>query len=441
MEKFKYLNKANILKLPKTSGVYAFLNKGQLLYIGKAINIKERVKNHLNQPNYRDNLFIDQTTRIGYINTDSEIEALILEANLIKQHQPKYNVMWKDDKNYFYVGVTQEDFPRIFITHQPQKEIKGPKYVLKENRLTKIPSNLKVFYVGPFVDGRALKKTLDSLRKAFPFRSLRIIPNRPCLWHQLGRCPGPCALNSPLAEQIPGAAFKIKKESKKNAKNLILVLQAKRARTLNALKKEMGVMSKGQKFEEAAKARNQIRDFEMILSHAKVLETSTTDSQQTLNRILEIKKDINRIEAYDISNIQGKEAVGSMVVFIQGKPAKEFYRKFKIKKQGKPDDISMLKEVLQRRLKHEEWPFPDLILIDGGKAQLNIAQKTVKNKIPTAAIAKKENKLYSDKKKDPLFLKSLPRDVFDLILQLRDEAHRFAIAYHKKLRRKKILGY
>jgi len=152
-----------------------------------------------------------------------------------------------------------------------------------------------------------------------------------------------------------------------------------------------------------------------------------------------------RIEAYDISNIQGKEAVGSMVVFTQGKPDKNQYRKFKIKIEGKPDDIAMMEEVLSRRFAHPEWPYPDLILIDGGIAQLNVAKRTKNKKqktknIPVMALAKKENKLYVENKKEPLLLKTMPREIFNLILQLRDEAHRFAVSYHRKLRKKILLS-
>ena len=332
--KFKYLPKDKISQLPKTSGIYTFLarrrlskdgkKRGKFLYIGKAANIRERVKNHFQsafakasarQAAFRNNLFIPQTSQVGYIKTSSEIEALILEAKLIKKYQPKYNIAWRDDKNYFYIGITKEPFPRIFITHQKKS---------------------KINYLGPFINGRKLKQTLKDLRKIYPFRTCKTLPKKPCLWYYLSQCPAPCLFKS------------------------------------------------------------------------------------------------RRIEAYDVSNLQGKDATGSMVTFINGKPDKNFYRKFKIKFSNKPNDIAMLKQVLSRRFNHPEWGLPDLILIDGGKAQLNAALSITK--IPAMALAKRRNELYMKNLEKPILLKTLPREVFNLILQLRDEAHRFARKYHLKLR-------
>jgi len=389
------------------------------------------VKNHFSQPAYRNGLFINQVSKVGFLKTDSEIEALILEANLIKKYQPRYNIVWKDDKNYFYVGITKEAFPRIFITHQPK---------------------LKINYLGPFVDGKSLKVVLKSLRKVFPYRTCKTLPKRPCLWYQLGRCPAPCLLKTKLGQQIPVALSQIKNEGQRNAKNLMEILQGKKKQVLKKLKKEMKEASDLQDYEKAAKIRDQIGALEKVLVHAKIFELEVPQKvdwpqiQKILQKILNTKIKISRIEAYDISNIQGQEATGSLVTFVKNLPDKNFYRKFKIRIAGKPDDIAMIKEVLSRRFGHPEWPYPDLILIDGGKAQLNAAltvlnqHKSVKSaSISVLALAKKENKLYIENRKKPILLKSLPREIFNLILQLRDEAHRFAISYHKKLRAKALL--
>lgn len=425
MEKFQYLKKWEADKLPKSTGVYCSKLGKDFLYIGKATNIKERMKNHLERPSYRDGLFINQTEKIGYIKTNSEIEALILEANLIKKYQPKYNVVWRDDKNYFYVGMTKEDFPRIFISHQA-----------KEN----------ADYIGPFVDGTALKKTLKILRKVFPYRTCRILPKHPCLWYQLERCPAPCLFKSQTFQQIPTGKIQMKKDYQRNVRNIFKLLQGKKTQLLKDLKREMKKAAGEKRFETAGKIRDQIQSLEKVISHAQVFEPGKTESQSDwkkiqiiLKKILKTKRDISRIEAYDISNIQGKEATGSLVTFIQGMPEKDCYRRFKIRIAGKPDDIAMIKECLERRFNHPEWNFPDLILIDGGRGQLNIAKKTAKNKIPVAALAKRENKLYIENRKEPILLKILPREISNLILQLRDEAHRFAISYHRKLRKKQLL--
>lgn len=405
MEEFRFLPKNKVSKLPKNPGVYAFKKGSRLLYIGKAINIRERVKGH-------DEL-LGLTRQLGYIKADSEIEALILEANLIKRYQPKYNVVWRDDKNYFYICITKEDFPRVFITHQPKQ--------FENTSRT----------VGPFVDGKALKQTLKVLRKAFPYRTCKNLPRKPCLWYQLDRCPAPCILKSKLGKQIVrDRTSNIQKESQRNIRNLIKILQGKKKQVLANLKKEMKAFSQGKKFEEAAKIRDQISALERVLAHSHIFTLVEAKPQP--------KWQYKRIEAYDISNIQGKEATGSMVTFINGKPQKALYRKFKIKAAGKPNDVAMIKEVISRRLKHSEWGWPDLILIDGGKAQLNAAASITK--IPVMALAKKRNELYVKGRKKPVLLKTLPRELFNLILQLRDEAHRFAKAYHHKLRNRSLLS-
>jgi len=205
----------------------------------------------------------------------------------------------------------------------------------------------------------------------------------------------------------------------------------------------MGGASVLQEYEKAAKIRDRMTSLERVISHARVFEPQVEivkdNLQQILKGIFNVKKAIKRIEAYDISNIQGKTAAGSMVTFIEGKPEKNLYRKFRIKIQGKPNDTAMIEETLSRRLKHPEWGRPDLILIDGGKPQLNAAGKAIKSRIPTIAIAKRKNELFIEGRKKPILLKSLPREVFNLILQLRDEAHRFAISYHHRLRKRGLL--
>lgn len=447
----KFLLKNKIRQIPKSIGVYFLSNGENVLYIGKSANIRERVKNHFQQPTYQDNLFIGQVNKVGYIKTDSEIEALILEANLIKKFKPKYNVAWRDDKNYFYLGVTKESLPKIFITHQIK--IKNQK------------SKVKNTFIGPFVDGSALKQTLKILRKVFPYRSCNNIPKRPCLWYQINRCPAPCLLKSNLGKQLPNANIEIKNELKKNIKNIIKILRGGgKKQVLKDLYKEMKLTSRAQNFEKAAKIRNKINALENVLAHAKIFtsflipdEENWLKTEEGLRKNLGMTEKISRIEAYDVSNIRGKEATGSMTTFINGLPNKNFYRKFKIKytnsarptkgPQGentrmrikKPNDVAMIKEILIRRLKHGEWRLPDLILIDGGKAQLNIVIKSKfqnpnSKNIKVMALAKKENKLFIEGKKEPILLKKLPREISNLILRLRDESHRFAIFYHKNLR-------
>ena len=431
MDRFKFLPKSEMNNLPKTAGVYCFASskpKGEggfdVIYIGKAINIQNRVKNHFQQPSYRDDLFMDKVEKIGFLETGSEIEALILEANLIKKHQPKFNVVWRDDKNYFYVALRQaQGRPYIFVTHQPFGKLRADQ-------------NEKTEYIGPFVEGTALKNTLRFLRRAFPYYTSAKHPKNKCTWCHLGLCPGP---NPNL------------KEYKKNIKKLALILKGKRNAVLNSLKKEMNKLSKESKFEEAAKKRDEISNLQQVMAHAGVIEPEKEkndvgwqNTQKILKGLIGLEKEPSRIECYDVSNIQGKFATGSMVVFVDGKPDKSQYKKFKIRLQDTPNDIAMLEETLERRFSHPEWKYPETILIDGGIAQLNIAiktkdQNTTAKEIKVISIAKRDKSLYIEGKEKPILLKTLPREIYNLILQLDDEAHRFAIAYHKKLRSRDLL--
>lgn len=452
MGNFKFLNNKNIEKLPKTTGVYLFLDKKQTLYIGKAINIKNRVKNHFQQPSYRDNLFIRQVKKIGFIKTGSEIDALILEANLIKKYQPKYNVMWRDDKSYFWVCVApnKNGLPFISVAHRPQKS-QNPNSKIQINSKSQNPK-LKTEFLGPFVEGAALKKTLKFLRRAFPYYTSPKHQKTKCTWCHLDLCPGPY-LN--LADY------------KKNIKKLTLILQGKKSAVLKSLKKEMKNEAKKQNFEKAGKIRDQVYALQQIMSHSHVISPGSGNSgflpygkkphspaQQILQKLIGMKNPISRIECYDVSNIQGKHATGSMVVARTEQPDKSSanfrepklvldknqYRKFRIKIDGKPNDIAMLKEIFQRRFNHPEWAYPDAILIDGGKAQLNAAinvkNKNLKlKKIKVLSIAKGRQELFLENKKNSIPLKSLPKQARNFILQLDQEAHRFAITYHKKLRK------
>lgn len=434
MDKFKIITKEKINDLPQTAGVYSFYEKNKIIYIGKAINIQKRVKNHINQPSYRDDLFIDKIDEIGYLKTGSEIEALILEASLIKKCQPKFNVVWRDDKNYFYVAIAnQQETPYIYITHQPFDMTQGKKNDAAE-------------YIGPFVDGMALKKTLRFLRRAFPYYTTNRHSKIKCTYCHLDLCPGP-------DPDLPAY--------KKNVKKLVLILKGKKGAVLNSLKKEMsryarsGVAIKNtfynKDFERAAKLRDKIYNLQQIMLHTNVInnqpllmENSEGGAESLLSKIIGLKIPASKIECYDVSNIQGKFATGSMIVSMGGKPDKNKYKKFRIRIKNGPNDIAMLKETIERRLKHKEWQYPNVMLIDGGRAQLNMAikiknQNNLTKQIKVISIAKGKQELFIEKINQPIPLKTLPQKVYNLVKQLDDEAHRFAITYHKELRKKNLL--
>ena len=418
MEKVSQKISESINSLPKTAGVYLFWCGDEILYIGKAINIKERVKNHFMQPVLKDKLFIPKITRIEARETGSEIGALLLEANLIKQHLPKFNAIWKDDKNYFYVAFSKnaEKLPYVHLTHQK--------------------SEFTAEYIGPFIEGAPLKKIVKYLRRVFPYYTQARHPKTLCTWCHLGLCPGP----TPDITRY-----------KKDIKKLILVLRGKRTSALRELKKEMAILAKSNKFEEAGTVRDRMLALDRIMQHTHVIAANSPEqmanswagTEKMLQDILDVKTPISKIECYDISNIQGKSAVGSMVVFVDGAPDKSQYKKFRIRMENEPNDIAMLREVFQRRLAHPEWGYPQVMLIDGGRGQVNAgpAGKTQnsKFKIKVISIAKGRQELFIEDKKEPIALKALPQEIYNLVKHLDDEAHRFAKAYHTKVRKRAIL--
>ncbi|MCD5396300.1 MAG: GIY-YIG nuclease family protein, partial [Candidatus Pacebacteria bacterium] len=356
--------KEKIEKLSENPGVYIFKDENEnILYIGKAKNLKKRVKQYFQRRQKWIWDFINNISDIDFFECENEKEAMLLEAGLIKKYQPKFNIEWRDDKNYFYVGITNEDFPRVFWTHQINK-FQIPSTKFQTNSKFKI-QNSKFDYFGPYVKGSELKKFLAEIRRILPFRTCKSLSKKPCLYYHLEVCPAPC---------------KNKRQKKK---------------------------------------------------YQKLIET--------LKVLLKVYLGENvRIEGYDISNISGSLTVGSMIVFEKQKPKKSDYRRFKIKRVKGQNDVKSLREVLLRRMKHIEWKMPDLILLDGGKGQLKAGEKI---DIPILALAKRgkhSGRLYSPFSKNFVLLDDLPEEFRNFLLKIRDEAHRFAVAYHK-LRRKKAL--
>lgn len=413
--------------VPKSPGVYFFKNKtGSIIYIGKAGNLKSRVSQY-----FQNNLRINQPDKLIMVNkivliewqeTDSEIEALILEAHLIKKHKPQYNIALRDGKNYGFIAVTKEEYPRLIITHQPA-------YV----------PNVKEI-IGPFVDVRSLRNTLRILRRAFPFCTCKKPHKGVCLYARLELCLGSCC----VAEKNKQANPEDIRAYNANVQNVIKFLYGKKRSLVNDLKKQMEQHAKNQEFEKASKLRDQIYYLEKVIAHKKVIEEKTPFQNMELLKLVEALRLPHvpvRIEGYDISNIQGTLATGSMVVFENFEPTKSEYRKFKIFGLNTPNDTAMLQEVIRRRLNHPEWPLPDLFLIDGGRGQLNaVLEVLIKHdiRIPAVSLAKQEEELYSPTLPNPLPLKSLPESLQYAFQRIRDEAHRFAVTYHRKLRSKRM---
>lgn len=541
--------------VPTQPGCYLYYDKdGEIIYVGKAKNLKRRVYSyfHKQHESPKTNILVSQIEKLEYIITDSEVEALILESHLIKKHKPKYNILLKDDKKYPYFLITDEDFPRIQV-------------VRKKN----LNPDKGKFY-GPYTDVGAMYATLDFLKRLFPLKQCKTpkFSNRPCLYYHIGKCLAPCQ-----GKVTP-------EEYQKLIQQVELFLSGKQSELLKQIQVQMQKYADSEQFEKAAKMRDSYLDLQKTLERQKVVYENTKlnediiavlyedgilaivimmiregrlidkkdftyfvdnvdkteyfetffrdyysglklefpdriiskDLQEIgdkelyqdwlkilsgkkvtinygngkfkelyelamknatnllenakLKKMAQIRDDFNevgaylaeklhltnfpnRIECYDISHIQGTNTVASMVVFQNGLPKKTAYRKFKIKStEGKPDDFLSMKEVLSRRLSRlgePKWEKPDLIIIDGGKGQLSSVMQIVedmgikvgKGGIDFVSLAKREEEVFLPYQSDSILL---PREsnALYLIQRIRDEAHRFAITFHRDLRSKKL---
>lgn len=544
--------------LPSLAGCYLYHDKqGEIIYIGKAKNLKKRVKSYFGAGGENKkylppklNVLVPQIENLEYIITNSEAEALILESHLIKKHKPKYNILLKDDKKYPYFLVTDEDFPRIVVTRKKNINLESGKYY------------------GPYTDARAMYSTLDFLKKIFPLKQCKIpkFKNRPCIYYQIGRCLAPCQ------------GLVTSKEYKALVAQAELFLQGKQTELLKELIVQIKKYSDTQQYEKAARLRDSYLDLQKTLERQKVVYENTKLNEDVISLMYEdgifaivilmiregrlidkkdftytvedadrteffetffreyysnlqlefpdkivsrelealgekemyqewleilskkkvkisyakgkqgqelqaladknakvllnnakieqmskIRDDFNeigaflaeklklknfphRIECYDISHIQGTNTVASMVTFINGVSKKSAYKKFKIRwtQEGKPDDFLSMKEVLTRRLNRlgdENWEKPDLIIIDGGKGQLSsvmsIVDKLGVDGIDFVSLAKREEEVFLPNQSKPILLPKNSSALF-LFQRIRDEAHRFAITYHRKLRSKTL---
>ena len=541
--------------VPEQPGCYLYYDAtGEIIYVGKAKNLKRRVYSyfHKQHESPKTNILVSQIEKLEYIITDSEVEALILESHLIKKHKPKYNILLKDDKKYPYFLITDEDFPRIQV-------------VRKKN----LNPDKGRFY-GPYTDVGAMYATLEFLKKLFPLKQCKApkFSNRPCLYYHIGKCLAPCQ-----GKVTP-------EEYQKLIHQVELFLSGKQTELLKQIQEQMQKYAETEQFEKAAKMRDSYLDLQKTLERQKVVYENTKLNEDIIAVLYEdgilaivimmiregrlidkkdfayfvdnidkieyfetffrdyytglklefpdriISKDLeeigqkslyedwlkiisgkkvtinyakskykeiyelavknatnllenarlkkmaqirddfnevgsylaeklhltnfpNRIECYDISHIQGTNTVASMVVFQNGLPKKTAYRKFKVRStEGKPDDFLSMKEVLSRRLSRlgePKWEKPDLIIIDGGKGQLSSVMQIVedmgvkvgKNGIDFVSLAKREEEVFLPHQSDSILL---PRDsnALYLIQRIRDEAHRFAITFHRDLRTKKL---
>lgn len=397
----KWQNK--IKNIPDSPGIYLFYKGKELVYIGKATSLRSRVRSYLNPKTLRPiEIMMKDVSDVKWKTTDSVLEAVILEANHIKQFKPRYNVKEKDDKSWNFFVITKEDFPKLLAVREKNLEKEKYLYVFGSYAEMKTAQILKI---------------LHSL-----FKVSRCSPNqkRPCFDYQLNHCLGVCT------NEISSGEYK-----EKVIKPLVLFLKGKKKRLITSLEKKMKEASKAEDFEEAKRLRDQ------IFSLGKIRDFALLDKSFLGKPLIKEELTIKRIEGYDVSNLGNEAMVGSMVVFDSRGPVKSQYKKFRIKTVVGQSDVDCLKEILERRLKHSEWPMPDLILVDGGKPQVNIAKKILKREgmeIPVVGIAKgaerKKNEFFFDKNND------LIEGNKELLIKVRDEAHRFAVNYQREVKRR-----
>jgi excinuclease ABC subunit C len=429
-------------KLPDAPGIYLFKDSsGGILYIGKATSLRDRVKSYFGPDllETRGRKLVDMVTLsadIDFVKTDSVLEALILEANLIRYHQPKYNTDEKDNKSWNYVVITNEEFPKVLT-------IRG-RTLLSAADDSATPTSKKYIHVfGPFPYGGQLKEAMKIIRRIFPYRDERCIPAaeqraagraipRPCFNRQIGLCPGVCT--GDITREEYGAQIE----------RIALFFQGRKKELLKQLEHEMSAYAERQEFEKAGDikgtlfALTHIQDIALLKREHKIGESGGGAFQTGDSGF--------RIEAYDIAHSSGKHSVGVMVVIEDGEPKKSDYRKFRIrfaepksqigtKLPRAGNDIAALSEVLRRRLGHLEWPLPDLIVVDGGRPQMNAAKKILAERgfnSAVVAVVKDEH----HKPREVLAGKNLAQKrLIELhqvsILLANAEAHRFAVRYHR----------
>ncbi|MDA0208378.1 MAG: UvrB/UvrC motif-containing protein [bacterium] len=424
--------------LPDEPGVYLYYAKdGTLLYVGKATSLKKRVGSYFNKAHdNRIGKLVAEIARIDYIETPTVLEALVLEANEIKARKPKYNILMRDDKSYLYLAFTNEGFPKpLYIRGHDLKKFGVNPFAKTLSKRTK---EKFIAVYGPFTSGYSLKKSMEYLRKIFPWTECDppsvTGKKRPCFYRHIRICPGVCTGEIDRTEY------------KKIIQDLMLFFEGKKTRIVTSMKKEMETAAKDQRYEHAAEVRNKIFALEHIRDVALITkeDVELPFSEDTSRSSIDLD---GRIEAYDISNISGTSAVGVMTVFVDGRPSKKDYRKFKIKTVTGSNDVGMMEEVLRRRLRRAElhpqaWPLPEVMVIDGGKPQVNRVQTVLDElgvSVPILGLAKG-----ADRKQDRMIFDRSNSDLAAIALRgketfqkVRDEAHRFAVKYHRELRRKR----
>ncbi len=416
------ITKNQVKDLPSTIGLYLFKKDKIINYIGKSVNIKVRVFSHLENAKLdnKERLIIHNSNTIETITTESEFKALILEAKLIREFQPKYNSIWKDDKSPLYIKITVKDeYPKIFLT---RKE-----------------TNKGDLYFGPFSSTKIAETIISDIRRIIPFCTQKKITKKACFYSKIGLC-------SPCPNEITNLADK--KHYRKNINQVVSILRGNVKTIVKGLNRELSNLTKDKRYEEAIVVRSKIFRFDRLMNLRSDENYFVNDNEKKLGEMKNLLtryfpelKRLNRIETYDISNLGLSQAVGSMVVMKNSQIDRGEYRRFKIKQVGLKSDFDRIREVIKRRLK-QPWPVPDLMIVDGGRPQIKTIIKVFqenKINIPLLGIAKNPDRVIVGVEELPnLFLKNNSK-VLNIIRMLRDESHRFARKYHLFLRSKDFL--
>ncbi len=419
---------SNTKDIPSAIGVYIFEDeKGKALYIGKSVNVKARVFSHIRAADIssKEEKIVKKAKRIKVFLVPSEYSALILESRLIQKEKPKYNKNWQDDKSYLYIKITNEEFPKVYPVRE--KEVKDA-----------------LFYIGPFSSLNVVTSLLRSIRKIFPFCSQKRIGKRACFYSKIGLC-NPCPSQIEKLQDV-----KLYKELKnkylQNINGVIELLKGNDSLLKEHFYEKLEKLKNEERFEEAIKMREQIKRLEALqrLSFEEKEVGELEDEWKKLEKFFKEKlgiKKLSRIECYDISNLSGKLATGSMVVMKEGVLDKGEYRRFKVKFKSAGDQERLV-EVVKRRFKND-WERPDIILLDGGISQVKFVKRALEEEgidIPVVGLAKNPDRLVIPLERGALYFRSFSKNKFlNFLRLLRDESHRFAKKYHLLLRKKKLL--
>ena len=415
--------KQKLSKLPSSPGVYFHKDDtGEIIYVGKAAVLKNRVRQYFqkSKKDPKTEALVSEIYDTDWIVVDTEMDALFLEAEMIKRYMPKWNILLRDDKTVSYVRINLNDeVPYVSFTRTPQDD--------------------KATYIGPFYGKSAVERALRILRKVFPYYT-KPYTGKKSLDTDLGLSPG-----IEIGKTTP-------KDYKRNLKRLIRYLEGDRQKLLKEIEKAMREEAQEGNYELAAEARDQLRGLQelrkrIVFSDKEFLDISSDQALHQLQELLHLQNPPRRIEGYDISHQSGENTVGSMVVFINGASARSEYRKFKIR-SSKNDDLKSMCEVLERRLKHLEWDLPDLIILDGGTTQVSAILPLVKPYgIPVLGRDKSGdhtrnagvNLVIPDGQGFNNLELPSGSHIARLITRIDEEAHRFAITYHSLLKRKNML--